>query len=213
MFRTRENHRLISAQDALPGRDINIKVAERHYVLDAPLKPQAEYLAGNGLEQAMFGMGCFWGVERHFWSMSGVYTTAAGYAGGFTANPTYQEVCSGQTAHTEVVWVVFDPARLSYKELLKSFWEAHDPTQGMRQGNDSGTQYRSAIYTYSDAQLQAAEDSREHYQSLLAEKGYAPISTEIKAAGDFYYAEDYHQQYLAKNPQGYCSLGGTGVCY
>lgn len=213
MFQLKDKHRLISAEEALPGREIKIKYAERHYVLDAPLKPEAEYLTNHGLEQAVFGMGCFWGVERYFWSMPGVYTTAAGYAGGYTKNPSYQEVCSGQTAHTEAVLLVFDPMIISYDELLKSFWEAHDPTQGMRQGNDSGTQYRSAIYTYSGSQLQAAQDSQQHYQSMLSEKGYEPITTEIKAAGDFYYAEDYHQQYLAKNPDGYCNLGGTGVCY
>lgn len=208
-----DKHNLPSSEEALPGRKQAMQVADRHYVLDAPLKVPAEYLVSQDLEQAMFGMGCFWGVERYFWSMPGVFTTAAGYAGGFTENPDYREVCSGQTAHTEVVWLVFDPARISYAELLRAFWEGHDPTQGMRQGNDRGTQYRSAIYTYSDAQMQAARDSARHYQNMLAGRGHKTITTEIKAADGFYYAEDYHQQYLAKNPAGYCNLGGTGVPY
>ncbi|HSH43048.1 MAG TPA: peptide-methionine (S)-S-oxide reductase MsrA [Arenicellales bacterium] len=194
--------------DALPGRDEPLRVAARHFVLDAPL-------AGPfpaGLEQALFGMGCFWGAERVFWELPGVFTTAVGYAGGYTRNPTYNEVCSGRTGHTEVVLVVFDPARVSYEELLRQFWESHDPTQGMRQGNDVGTQYRSAIYVYGEAQRAAAEASREAFQAALAEKGFGRITTEIAAAPDFYYAEDYHQQYLAKNPGGYCGLGGTGAC-
>jgi peptide-methionine (S)-S-oxide reductase len=164
-----------------------------------------------GYEQAVFGLGCFWGAERKFWQTPGVYTTAVGYAGGYTPNPTYEEVCSGRTGHTEVVLVVFDPELISYEALLKVFWESHDPTQGMRQGNDVGTQYRSAIYTYSDAQRRAAEASRESYQHALSARGYGAITTEIRPAPEFYYAEHYHQQYLAKNPMGYCGLGGTGV--
>jgi peptide-methionine (S)-S-oxide reductase len=165
----------------------------------------------EGCQQAVFGMGCFWGVERMFWKLDGVYTTAAGYAAGFTPNPTYQEVCSGQTGHNEVVLVVFDPEVISYEALLKVFWEGHDPTQGMRQGNDLGTQYRSGIYTFSDAQQTAALASKEAFQPVLTQAGYGDITTEIQPAGPFYYAEDYHQQYLAKNPGGYCGLGGTGV--
>ncbi len=204
---------LVSADKALAGRDELMPVADKHIVLDTPLKLTAEQLNKQGLHQVMFGLGCFWGAEKHFWSLPGVYTTAAGYAGGFTANPAYQEVCSGMTGHTEVVWLAFDPSRLSYEVLLKEFWEAHNPTQGMRQGNDKGTQYRSAIYTYSEAQKQSAEETMAHYQDMLKEQGYPAITTEIKAAEQFYYAEDYHQQYLAKNPSGYCGLGGTGVCY
>ncbi|NND53960.1 MAG: peptide-methionine (S)-S-oxide reductase MsrA [Gammaproteobacteria bacterium] len=166
----------------------------------------------DGLEQAVFGMGCFWGAERRFWTLPGVWSTAAGYAAGDTVNPTYQQVCAGNTGHNEVVLVVYDPAVITYKRLLQEFWESHDPTQGMRQGNDVGTQYRSGIYTHSDAQLEAAEQSREHFQAALNKKGFGTITTEIKPAGPFYYAEDYHQQYLAKNPNGYCGLGGTGVC-
>ncbi|MGD8639097.1 MAG: peptide-methionine (S)-S-oxide reductase MsrA, partial [Gammaproteobacteria bacterium] len=162
-------------------------------------------------KQAVFGMGCFWGAERKFWQLDGVYTTAVGYAAGYTPNPTYREVCTGQTGHNEVVLVVYDPVKVSYQQLLKVFWEAHDPTQGMRQGNDVGTQYRSGIYVYDDEQRQAAEQSLEHYQAALRQAGYPAITTEIKAAPQFYYAEDYHQQYLAKNPEGYCGLGGTGV--
>jgi len=173
----------------------------------APLK--APFPAG--LEEAVFALGCFWGAERKFWQQSGVYSTAVGYAGGFTKNPTYQEVCSGRTGHAEVVLVVFDPKKISYEQLLRVFWESHDPTQGMRQGNDVGTQYRSAIYVNSDAQRRAAEASRDRYNADLAKHGFPPITTEIRDAGPFYYAEDYHQQYLAKNPGGYCGLGGTGV--
>ena len=182
-------------------------VPERHFVLGTPIAPPFP----DGLEQAVFGLGCFWGAERKFWEADGVFTTAVGYAGGFTPNPTYEEVCSGRTGHTEAVLVVFDPARISYDALLKIFWEAHDPTQGMRQGNDVGTQYRSAIYTTSDAQAAAAAASRDMFERVLADAGYGPITTEIAPAGPFYYAEDYHQQYLAKNPGGYCGLGGTGV--
>jgi peptide-methionine (S)-S-oxide reductase len=182
-------------------------VPDRHDVLGTPLKPPFP----EGLEQAVFGMGCFWGAERVFWEAPGVYTTAVGYAGGQTPNATYDEVCSGGTGHTEAVLVVFDPKQTSYEQLLKLFWENHDPTQGMRQGNDVGTQYRSAIYTYSDAQAKAAQDSRAMFQEKLSESGHGEISTEIAPAGPFYYAEPYHQQYLSKNPGGYCGLGGTGV--
>jgi peptide-methionine (S)-S-oxide reductase len=192
---------------ALPGRDRAMPVPPRHDVLGTPLEPPFP----DGLEQAVFGLGCFWGAERKFWQLDGVYTTAAGYAGGFTPNPTYEEVCSGMTGHTEVVLVVFDPEKITYDALLKTFWEAHNPTQGMRQGNDVGTQYRSAIYTYSDEQKKLAEESLAMYQEELAKAGYDAITTEIHEAPAFYYAEDYHQQYLSKNPAGYCGLGGTGV--
>ncbi len=182
-------------------------VPPRHFVHGTPLEgPFPE-----GLQMAVFGMGCFWGAERKFWQAEGVYSTQVGYAGGFTPNPTYREVCSGQTGHTEVVRVVFDPKRISYEELLRIFWENHDPTQGMRQGNDIGTQYRSAIYTFGEEQLRAAKASRDAYQKALTEAGYGPITTEIREAPTFYFAEEYHQQYLAKNPGGYCGLGGTGV--
>ncbi len=193
--------------DALPGRPTPIPTAETHFVNGRPL--QAEVPAG--FQQAMFGMGCFWGVERKFWQLPGVWVTAAGYAAGYTPNATYEEVCSGRTGHNEVVRVVFDPSRISYEELLQVFWEGHDPTQGMRQGNDRGTQYRSGIYVYDDAQQAAAERTRAAYQQRLAASGYGPITTEILPAPDFYHAEDYHQQYLAKNPRGYCGVGGTGV--
>ena len=192
---------------ALPGRDAEMPVPARHDVLGTPLKGPFP----DGLEQAVFGLGCFWGAERTFWQLDGVYTTAAGYAGGFTRNPTYEEVCSGLTGHTEVVLVVFDPEKISYAELLRTFWEAHNPTQGMRQGNDVGTQYRSALYTYSDDQLKLAEESLAIYQEELAKAGYDAITTEVHEAPALYYAEDYHQQYLSKNPTGYCGLGGTGV--
>jgi peptide-methionine (S)-S-oxide reductase len=204
---------LITADKALPGREELMPVADYHAVLNTPIKLSSDELAEQGLEQALFGLGCFWGAERHFWNLPGVYTTAVGYAGGFTPNPSYKEVCSGQTGHTEVVWLAFDPVQISYKKLLEEFWQAHNPTQGMQQGNDRGTQYRSAIYTYSDSQMQEAEETRNHYQHMLQEKGYPAITTELKSADQFYYAEDYHQQYLAKNPNGYCGLGGTGVCY
>jgi len=196
-----------SAQEALPGRAARMPVPARHFVNGARLEPPFP----QGVELAQFGMGCFWGAERKFWEAGGVYSTAAGYAGGFTPNPTYEEVCSGATGHTEAVLVAFDPAKISYGELLRIFWENHDPTQGMRQGNDVGTQYRSAIYCYGPAQLEAAEASRRAYQSVLAKAGYGAITTEIRPAPEFYYAEDYHQQYLAKNPWGYCGIGGTGV--
>jgi peptide-methionine (S)-S-oxide reductase len=196
-----------SAADALPGRDERMQVPHAHFVNTHRLEPPFP----AGLEQAMFAMGCFWGAERKFWQLDGVYTTAVGYAAGHTRNPTYREVCSGMTGHAEVVLVVFDPSTITYDELLKVFWENHDPTQGMRQGNDVGTQYRSGIYTFSDEQQRAAERSRHAYQESLTASGYGAITTEIRSAPEFYYAEDYHQQYLAKNPGGYCGLGGTGV--
>jgi peptide-methionine (S)-S-oxide reductase len=199
--------KLPTPQDALKGRAEKMPVPARHDVLDAALSGPFP----AGLETAMFALGCFWGAEKKFWQVPGVYTTAVGYAAGITPNPTYREVCSGMTGHAEVVLVVFDPTRVTYDELLKLFWESHDPTQGMRQGNDVGTQYRSGIYFYSDAQRAAAERSRDEYQRALSKAGYGPITTEIVAAPEFYYAEDYHQQYLSKNPSGYCGLGGTGV--
>jgi peptide-methionine (S)-S-oxide reductase len=193
--------------EALPGRAQRMRVAARHAVLGNPLAPPFP----AGLELALFGMGCFWGAERRFWQAPGVFSTSVGYAAGQTPNPTYEEVCSGRTGHSEVVRVVFDPAQLRYEDLLKLFWENHDPTQGMRQGNDVGTQYRSGIYTYGTSQHSAALASREAFQKELARAGYPEISTEILEAPEYYYAEDYHQQYLAKNPNGYCGLGGTGV--
>ena len=192
---------------ALPGRSARMPVPARHFVNGAPLEPPFP----EGLERAVFVMGCFWGAERKFWQADGVYTTAVGYAGGHTPNPTYEEVCSGRTGHAELVLVVFDPRRTSYDAMLRIFWENHDPTQGMRQGNDVGTQYRSAIYWYSDSQRAAAERSRDAYQPALSSRGLGEITTEIAPASEFYYAEGYHQQYLAKNPGGYCGLGGTGV--
>ena len=198
---------LLPSEQTIPGRDEELSVPERHFVNGHALK--APFPAG--MQQAVFGMGCFWGAERLFWKLPGVYSTAVGYAGGQTRNPTYEEVCSGFTNHAEVVLVVFDPTQISYEELLKAFWEGHDPTQGMRQGNDAGTQYRSAIYAYGDEQLAAARKSREAFQQALAAAGLQPITTEIRPAPPFYYAEDYHQQYLGKNPDGYCGLGGTGV--
>jgi peptide-methionine (S)-S-oxide reductase len=194
-------------EQALPGRAEKMRVPAKHYVNSNSLTPPFP----AGLETAMFGLGCFWGAERKFWQQNGVYTTAVGYAAGYTPNPTYQEVCSGSTGHNEVVLVVFDPRVITYSQLLKVFWESHNPTQGMRQGNDSGTQYRSGIYVYSDTQKQLAEASRDAYQPALKSAGYGEITTEILAAPEFYYAEDYHQQYLAKNPGGYCGLGGTNV--
>lgn len=193
--------------NALPGRSTPMPTAKRHAVNGRPLQPPFP----AGLERAVFGLGCFWGAERKFWTQSGVYSTAVGYAGGFTPNPTYEEVCSGLTGHAEVVLVVYDPAVITYERLLKIFWESHDPTQGMRQGNDVGTQYRSAIHVHDAAQRAAALASREAYQQALTAAGHGPITTEITDASPFYYAEDYHQQYLAKNPGGYCGLGGTGV--
>jgi peptide-methionine (S)-S-oxide reductase len=207
MFLFTKPTQMVTAEEALPGRAERMPVPDRHEVLGTPLEPPFP----AGLEQAVFGLGCFWGAERVFWQAPGVYTTAAGYAGGFTPNPTYQEVCSGQTGHAEVVLVVYDPEQTSYAELLRLFWENHDPTQGMRQGGDVGTQYRSTVYWASEAQRMAAEESRATYQARLAAAGYGEITTELAEAGPFYYAEDYHQQYLAKNPNGYCGLGGTGV--
>ena len=198
---------LPSPDDALPGRSEQMPVPEKHYVNGNPLKPPFP----EGLETVVVGMGCFWGAERKFWQTDGVYTTAVGYAAGYTPNPTYREVCTGMTGHNEVVLVVFDPNVISYEGILKVFWESHDPTQGMRQGNDAGTQYRSGIYLYSEAQRQLAETSRDAYQAQLRKAGYGDITTEILDAPEFYYAEQYHQQYLAKNPGGYCGLGGTGV--
>ena len=198
---------MVSPEDALPGRPEPMLVPERHLVLGTPLEPPFP----DGLETAVFAMGCFWGAERKFWETPGVYTTAVGYAGGFTPNPTYEETCSARTGHTEAVLVVFDPTVVSYEDLLKVFWESHDPTQGMRQGNDVGTQYRSAIYTMSPAQAEAVERSRAMFQERLSAAGFGPITTEVAPAGPFFYAEDYHQQYLARNPNGYCGLGGTGV--
>lgn len=194
-------------EKALPGRSETMPVAPRHFTLEAPLAPPYP----EGFERALFGMGCFWGAERKFWQADGVYTTAVGYAAGFTPNPTYREVCSGRTGHNEVVFAVFDPQKTSYEEMLRIFWENHDPTQGMRQGNDVGTQYRSGIYTYGEAQHKAALESREAFQKQLNKAGYGEITTEIIEAPEFYFAEDEHQQYLAKNPGGYCGLGGTGV--
>jgi peptide-methionine (S)-S-oxide reductase len=209
LFSTRTKATMPSADEALPGRDATMPVPAAHTVLGTPLAPPFP----DGIEVAYFGLGCFWGAERAFWTLPGVYTTAVGYQGGFTPNATYDEVCSGRTGHTEAVLVAFDPTKISYDELLKAFWEGHDPTQGMRQGNDLGTQYRSAIYTVGDEQAKAADLSRRRYDDALAQAGKGSITTEIAPAGPFYYAEDYHQQYLsdAKNPNGYCGLGGTGV--
>ena len=206
LFSSRKTQ-MIEPDRALPGRDEPMPVPARHEVLGTPLMPPFP----EGLQRAVFGMGCFWGAERVFWQADGVYTTAAGYAGGFTPNPTYEEVCSTATGHAEVVLAVFDPNVTSYEAMLQLFWENHDPTQGMRQGNDVGTQYRSAIYVADDAQREAAEASKTMYQERLSAAGHGEITTEIADAGPFYYAEDYHQQYLAKNPNGYCGLGGTGV--
>jgi len=194
---------------ALQGRNEAMQIGNHHYVNGNPLKPP---FPGN-MQQALFGLGCFWGAEREFWQAAGVFSTAVGYAAGYTPNPTYEDVCSGRTGHNEVVLVVFDPQAISYEKLLALFWESHDPTQGMQQGNDVGTQYRSGIYYFDEEQRLKAEVSSEDYQRLLVKVGYAGITTEIIEAPDFYYAEDYHQQYLAKNPGGYCGLGGTGVCF
>jgi peptide-methionine (S)-S-oxide reductase len=207
-FLFRDKTAMPEPADALAGRETRpFHVPDTHFVLGTPLEPPFP----EGVETAIFGMGCFWGAERGFWQAPGVYTTAAGYAGGFTPHPTYEEVCSGRTGHNEVVLVAYRPEEISYDELLRLFWEGHDPTQSMRQGNDVGTQYRSGIYVTSDAQRKAAEASRERFQERLRDEGYGEITTEIVDAPDFYYAEDYHQQYLAKNPNGYCGLGGTGV--
>ncbi len=207
MFDYRKPVEIPAPESALPGRTEKMPVPERHYVNGHPLMPPFP----AGMEQAMFGMGCFWGAERKFWQLPGVYVTAAGYAGGHTPNPTYKEVCSGMTGHNEVVRVVYDPKRVRYEQLLKVFWEAHDPTQGLRQGNDVGTQYRSGIYAGTSAQQQAALATRDAYDQALHAAGHGPVTTEILDAPTFYYAEDYHQQYLARNPNGYCGLGGTGV--
>jgi peptide-methionine (S)-S-oxide reductase len=207
LFGKAKSH-MVAPEDALPGRASRIfSVPATHFVLGTPLEPPFP----DGYQQVVFGMGCFWGAERKFWETGRVFTTAVGYAGGYTPNPTYEEVCSGRTGHAEVVLVVFDPAAVSFDDLLKVFWENHDPTQGMRQGNDIGTQYRSTIYYSDDSQRAAAEASEASYREMLRAAGYDDITTEIAPAGDFYYAEDYHQQYLAKNPGGYCGLGGTGV--
>ncbi|MFP4075169.1 MAG: peptide-methionine (S)-S-oxide reductase MsrA [Halochromatium sp.] len=210
MFPFRKKTALPTAKEALPGRARAMSVTNRHAVLGHPLQPPFP----EGMRQVLFGMGCFWGAEKAFWSLPGVYSTAVGYAGGLTPNPTYAEVCSGYTGHNEVVLVVYDPARIGFEQLLKTFWEGHDPTQGMRQGNDIGTQYRSAIYAFDDAQLEAARDSLSQYRQALEQAGQrASITTEILSAPTFYYAEDAHQQYLAKNPAGYCGHGGCGVRY
>jgi peptide-methionine (S)-S-oxide reductase len=207
VFLFKDKTEMVAESEALPGREATMPVPERHDVLGTPLVPPFP----DGFEQIVVGMGCFWGAERVFWQAPGVYTTAVGYAGGYTPNPTYEEVCSGQTGHTEVVLAVFDPKATSYEEMLRLFWENHDPTQGMRQGNDVGTQYRSTLYWQDESQGEAAEVSRAAYQQELTAAGYGEITTEIAKAGPFYYAEPYHQQYLAKNPNGYCGLGGTGV--
>jgi peptide-methionine (S)-S-oxide reductase len=207
MFLSGRKARMVSAEEALTGREQAMPVSDRHAVLGTPLVPPFP----EGMQTAVFGMGCFWGAERDFWEAPGVYTTAVGYAGGSTPNPTYEEVCSARTGHAEAVLVVFDPTQTSYEEMLRRFWEGHDPTQGMRQGNDVGTQYRSLILYADEAQRAAAERSRDAYQARLTEAGHGEITTEIAPAGPFYYAEAYHQQYLAKNPNGYCGLGGTGV--
>ncbi len=207
MLFTRKASALPTPEEALPGRDTPIVVPGRHLVLGTPIGPPFP----EGTERAIFGMGCFWGAERMFWRAPGIYTTAAGYAAGYTPNPTYQEVCTGRTGHNEVVLAVFDTSKTTFEEMLRIFWEGHDPTQGMRQGNDVGTQYRSAILYSTDEQRAAAEASRDMFQAKLNEKGYGEITTEIAPLGEFYYAEGYHQQYLGKNPNGYCGLGGTGV--
>lgn len=208
MFGLNKKSTMPGRDQALPGRAESMPVPKQHFVNGAPLRgPFPEHL-----QQVVFGMGCFWGAERKFWSLDGVFTTAVGYAAGYTPNPSYQEVCSGQTGHNEVVLVVFDPAVCRFDDLLKVFWESHNPTQGMRQGNDAGTQYRSGIYTSTDEQRQAAEASKQRYQDVLSQQGYSEITTEIIPAPEFFYAEEYHQQYLAKNPGGYCGLGGTGAC-
>ena len=209
MYGTEKMTTLPTAEQALPGRTTRMAIPQKHYVLGNVMSaPFCE-----GLEQAMFGLGCFWGAERRFWETAGVYTTAVGYAGGLTPNPTYQEVCSGMTGHNEVVLVVFDPAKVSYESLLQEFWQSHDPTQSMQQGNDVGTQYRSGIYYFDEEQKSQALASREDYQQALLDADRGMISTEVVAAPEFYYAEEYHQQYLAKNPGGYCGLGGTGVTF
>lgn len=205
----RMKSQMVSPEDALPGRQTPMPVVNRHYVLGNPLLPPYP----EHLQEIAVGMGCFWGAEKRFWTLPGVYTTAVGYSAGITPNPTYEEVCSGQTGHNEVVKIVFDPSRLSLDALLVQFWESHNPTQGMRQGNDIGTQYRSGIYYATEDQRQVIDKTLQHYQAALNKQGQGTITTEIKPLTAFYYAEDYHQQYLAKNPGGYCGLGGTGICY
>lgn len=207
MFTFQKKVEMVPPDEALPGRANPIPTAELHFLTGRPLKSEVP----EGMETALFGMGCFWGVERIFWQLDGVWLTAVGYAGGYTPNPTYEEVCTGQTGHNEVVRVIFDPAKIPYETLLQTFWENHDPTQGMRQGNDRGTQYRSGIYYASDTQCEMAEHSKTMYQERLLKAGYGPVTTEILSAPQFFFAEDYHQQYLAKNPSGYCGIGGTGV--
>ena len=197
------------ASEALPGRQERMPVDNQHFINKTPIQEPFP----EGMEMAMFGLGCFWGAERIFWQADGVYSTAVGYAGGFTQNPTYEDLCTGKTGHNEVVRVIYDPENISYESLLKIFWESHNPTQGMRQGNDTGTQYRSGIYTYGDEQLDVAKKSLSKYQQALVEAGHGTITTEILSAPEFYYAEEYHQQYLAKNPEGYCGLGGMGISY
>jgi peptide-methionine (S)-S-oxide reductase len=209
MFTFHKKSQMPSPGEALPGRETVMPVTNHHYVTGRPIKPPFE----QGLSRALFGLGCFWGAERGFWQLPGVYSTAVGYTAGYTPNPTYQEVCTGMTGHNEAVLVIFDPAIISYEALLQVFWESHDPTQGMRQGNDHGTQYRSGIYYFDDQQKALAESTKKRYQQALDAVDYGLISTEILKANDFYYAEDYHQQYLAKNPQGYCGLGGTGISF
>jgi peptide-methionine (S)-S-oxide reductase len=208
MFSFKSKSQMPDRADALPGRKEPLRTASQHFVNHRPLKGPYP----DGMETALFGLGCFWGAERKFWELGdGIHVTAVGYAAGYTPNPTYEEVCSGQTGHNEVVRVVYDPKKISYERLLQTFWESHDPTQGLRQGNDIGTQYRSGIYVTTPAQRKAAEESKAMYERAIKGKGYGPITTEILDAGEFYFAEDYHQQYLAKNPMGYCGLGGTGV--
>ncbi len=209
MFAPGKKSEMPIASEALPGRQEKMAVLNQHFIIKTTLQEPFP----DGMEIAMFGLGCFWGAERKFWQVDGVYSTAVGYAGGFTPNPTYEELCTGMTGHNEVVRVVYDPEKISYEFLLKIFWESHDPTQGMRQGNDTGTQYRSGIYTYGDEQLDIAKKSATKYQEALVKAGQGEITTEILSAPEFYYAEDHHQQYLAKNPGGYCGLGGVGVCY
>ena len=207
LFKSIDKQRMPSKEEALVGREQPMVIENRHFVKGNPIAPPFP----ENMQKALFGLGCFWGAERHFWQLPGVFSTAVGYAGGFTRNPNYEEVCTGKTGHNEVVLVVFDPEKTSYQELLASFWESHNPTQGMRQGNDVGTQYRSGIYVFNEEQKELAVNSRKAFQIELTKAGYASITTEILDAPEFYYAETYHQQYLAKNPEGYCGLGGTGV--
>lgn len=204
-----DKQQLITPEQALPGRDTPMTVASEHFVNQSDITAEPN----PNQKQILIGMGCFWGAERLFWKLDGVVSTSVGYAGGFTPNPTYEEVCSGRTGHTEVVRVIFDPEIISLRSILNTFWENHNPTQGMRQGNDLGTQYRSAIYVYSDEDLAAAQESKQQYQQLLSDKQFASVTTEVLPAGKYFFAETYHQQYLAKNPQGYCGIGGTGVCF